>query len=43
VNLNPIGDKKFLFPICLSKAVAMVFYFYLDTKKGGPEGPPKEM
>jgi hypothetical protein len=38
LNLNPTGDKKFLFRICLSQAVkfpdpvvAMVtFYYYLE-------------
>jgi hypothetical protein len=37
VNLNPIGERKFLFCNCLSKALAMVFYLYLDKKRGSED------
>jgi hypothetical protein len=36
LNLNPVGDRKFLFSICDDLAI---FSNYLD-KKRGPFGPP---
>ena len=41
-KLKPTGDKKFLFPICLSNAVAIVF-ICIQIKKEGSEEPSENL